>query len=164
MTINAGIRFDHSRAISQDLPGFDLDGRETGRIFGPGHALHLELVVATRGRDRRLERRRPNDAAGELRKVQPGHVDRRTQAIHPGAAVTTIRAGDRRIHELVVTPGGPASSIPTSGLRTPIAYSIGVDREIGRGSPWRPPTSGRMAGISSDGTTSAVYREKTAVS
>ena len=29
LTINAGVRFDHSRAISQDLPLLDEEGRET---------------------------------------------------------------------------------------------------------------------------------------
>ena len=44
LTINAGVRFDHSRAISQDLPALDATGRETDAIIdGLGHAVHLEL-------------------------------------------------------------------------------------------------------------------------
>jgi len=33
LTINAGVRFDHSRAISQDLKATDVAGRETGAII-----------------------------------------------------------------------------------------------------------------------------------
>ena len=32
LTINAGLRFDHSHAIGQDLPPVDLEGHETDRI------------------------------------------------------------------------------------------------------------------------------------
>src|SRR5262249_33015192 len=37
LTINAGLRFDHSRAISQDLPALDAQGNETsGLVSGLG--------------------------------------------------------------------------------------------------------------------------------
>ena len=37
VTVNPGLRFDHSRAISQDVPEFDAFVRETGRnIEGRG--------------------------------------------------------------------------------------------------------------------------------
>jgi outer membrane receptor protein involved in Fe transport len=37
LTINAGLRFDHSRAISQDLPRLDSHGRESdGIVRGSG--------------------------------------------------------------------------------------------------------------------------------
>ena len=32
ITVNAGVRFDHSRAISQDLPAVDAEGNETSTI------------------------------------------------------------------------------------------------------------------------------------
>ena len=32
LTVNAGLRFDHSRAISQDLHALDAEGRETDQI------------------------------------------------------------------------------------------------------------------------------------
>ena len=44
LTINAGVRFDHSRAISQDLHAVDAEGRETDQIGGPRDAVHLEIV------------------------------------------------------------------------------------------------------------------------
>ena len=80
LTINAGVRFDHSRAISQDLPRGRCGRTRNRRDHpGPGHALHLERRVATSGRHREAHRRRPDDAARELRAVQPGRVDRRDQ-------------------------------------------------------------------------------------
>ena len=33
MTLNAGLRFDHSRAISQDVRARDADGRDTGETI-----------------------------------------------------------------------------------------------------------------------------------
>ena len=61
LTINAGLRFDHSRAISQDLHALDAQGRETDQIVeGLGHAVHLEHVVAAARRHREA---RPPTAA-----------------------------------------------------------------------------------------------------
>ena len=40
LTMNAGLRFDQSRAISQDLHAVDLQGRETADIVGGLGALY----------------------------------------------------------------------------------------------------------------------------
>ena len=77
VTINPGLRFDHSRAISQDVPEFDALVQETGRISRrPGDGGHLEHRVAAPGCRHQARHRRPNDAAGQCRQIQPGHVDR----------------------------------------------------------------------------------------
>ena len=48
LTMSAGLRFDHSRAISQDLRALDSDGRDTGQIIdGPG-ALYTWDVFSPR--------------------------------------------------------------------------------------------------------------------
>ena len=53
LTINAGLRFDHSRAISQDLHALDAAGARNRRHRPrPGHAVHLERLVAAPGRHR----------------------------------------------------------------------------------------------------------------
>ena len=33
LTVTGGVRFDHSRAISQDLPAVDPQGHETGAVI-----------------------------------------------------------------------------------------------------------------------------------
>ena len=76
VTINPGLRFDHSRAISQDVPEFDglVRGDRTDHRR-PGHGGRLEHRVAARGRRHQARYRRPNDASSECREIQPGPVD-----------------------------------------------------------------------------------------
>ena len=77
VTINPGLRFDHSRAISQDVPEFDALVHETGRtIEGRGTVDSWNDRVAARGRRRQARHRRPNDAASQCREIRPGPVDR----------------------------------------------------------------------------------------
>ena len=48
LTISAGVRFDHSRAVSQDLPAIDPGGTRNGSHHrGPGNTLQLEPMVTT---------------------------------------------------------------------------------------------------------------------
>jgi outer membrane receptor protein involved in Fe transport len=48
VTLSAGLRFDHTRAISQDLSALDVDGHETGEtIQGQGTFYTVEPVVST---------------------------------------------------------------------------------------------------------------------
>ena len=64
LTISAGVRFDHSRAISQDLHAIDPTGHETDRIIErTRNAVHLEPVVAAPRCHDEAHRRRPNDFA-----------------------------------------------------------------------------------------------------
>src|SRR5262249_55990208 len=48
LTINAGLRFDHSRAISQDVPAVDLEGRETDRIVRGLGTLYTWNILSPR--------------------------------------------------------------------------------------------------------------------
>ncbi len=66
VTINAGFRFDHNRAISQDVPRLDDDGDETGAIIDGRGTMDTWNIVSPRlGCHHQARRRRPNDAAGE---------------------------------------------------------------------------------------------------
>src|SRR6185436_18500566 len=47
-TLNAGLRFDHSRAISQDLHAVDLDGHETADIIRGLGTMYTWNVVSPR--------------------------------------------------------------------------------------------------------------------
>ena len=48
LTINAGLRFDHSRAISQDLRALDAEGRETDEIVRGLGTLYTWNVLSPR--------------------------------------------------------------------------------------------------------------------
>ena len=80
VTLNAGIRFDHSRAISQDLNAVDAEGHETSEIIqGLGTLYTWNLLSPRVGVTARLISRRTNHLARELWAVQPGRVDGRDQ-------------------------------------------------------------------------------------
>jgi hypothetical protein len=138
LTINAGMRFDHSRAISQDLRAFDAEGRETGNIIRGLGPLYTWNVWSPRlGATAKLSadgrtllrasygRFSQGVLTGELGAFHPGQSPVTTADFDPatGGYTRNIRVVDPRIN-LLLDPD----------IRTPRtdAYSIGVDREIGR--------------------------------
>src|SRR4029077_860810 len=48
LTINAGVRFDNSRAISQDLPAVDAQGRQTDEIVRGLGTLYTWILLSPR--------------------------------------------------------------------------------------------------------------------
>src|SRR6185295_6185135 len=48
LTLNAGLRFDHSRAISQDLPALDPEGRGTDTMIAGLGTLYTWNIVSPR--------------------------------------------------------------------------------------------------------------------
>ena len=143
LTITAGMRFDHSRAISQDLPrarsGRSRDRRDRPR---PRNAVHVERVVAAPRCDGEAHRRRPHDAAGELWAIQPrgvltGELSRFTRA---QPSITTVAfepaTGDYTAHLAVVDPNVNLQFDPHTRAPRTDEYS---DRRRSRG---RPPVRG----------------------
>ena len=64
LTINVGLRFDHTRAVSQDLHAVDLQAHETDEIVqGLGTLYTWNLLSPRVGRHRQAHRRWPDDAA-----------------------------------------------------------------------------------------------------
>ena len=95
LTINAGLRFDHSRAISQDLPVLDSQGHETDQIVrGLGTLYTWNMWSPRLGCHAEADGGRPNDAASELRAVQPGRADRRARPLSSGATPDHDRTFD----------------------------------------------------------------------
>ena len=119
LTINVGIRFDHSRAISPDLPARDLAGEETdATVQRPRHALYLERLVAAPRRDDQAHLGWSNDAEGELRTVPSGSADRRTcpDSSRPDANHDDgLRPGHRRVYTSGI--GGRSQNQPPSRSR-----------------------------------------------
>ena len=138
LTINAGLRFDHSRAISQDLPALDPRAtKPTSIVRGLGTLYTWNSWSPRLGRHHEAHRRRPDDAARELRAVQPGRPDRRAHPFHPGATPTTTTAsiaatGDYTTPISVVDPKSNLQLDPETRAPRTDEYSIGVDREVGR--------------------------------
>ena len=138
LTINAGLRFDHSRAISQDLRALDPQGRETdGTVRGLGTLYTWNIVSPRLGVTTKLSadgrtilrasygRFSQGVLTGELSPFHPGVTPIKTDAFDPltGGYTRNVSVVDSRIN-LQLNP-------ETRAPRTD-EYSIGVDREVGR--------------------------------
>ena len=112
LTINAGLRFDHSRAISQDLPVLDADGRETDDMVRGLGTLYTWNVWSPRlgitmklGGDGRTMLRasygRFNQGVltGELAPFHPAATPTTTTAFDPATGDYTIPVVDDRSEE-----------------------------------------------------------------
>ena len=138
VTINAGLRFDHSRAISQDLHALDLNGRETDAIVDGLGTLYTWNVVSPRlGVTTKLSadgrtmlrasygRFSQGVLTGEIGLFHPGVTPITTAMFDPGTGGYTriISVVDPRIN-LQLNPDMRAPHTDES--------SVGIDREIGR--------------------------------
>ena len=103
LTINAGLRFDHSRAISQDLPMLDAQGHETGGVVSGLGALYTWNVWSPRlGVTMRLTADGRTMLRASYGRFNQGVLTGELAPFHPGATPTTtgdLRSGDRRLHE-----------------------------------------------------------------
>jgi hypothetical protein len=138
VTINAGLRFDHTRAISQDLAARDINGHETGGVVEGLGTLYTWNVWSPRvGVTARLTadgrtmlrasygRFHQGVLTGELAPIHMGQTPTRTTAFDPatGGYTRLVSVVDPRIN-LRLDPG-------TRPPRTD-EYSVGVDRQVGR--------------------------------
>jgi Carboxypeptidase regulatory-like domain/TonB dependent receptor-like, beta-barrel/TonB-dependent Receptor Plug Domain len=136
LTINAGVRFDHSQAISQDLPVLDADGQKTSEMVQGLGTLYTWNVWSPRlGVTMKL--------AGDGRTILRGTYGRFNQGVltgelapfHPAATPTTRAAFDPATggYPTVISVVDPNINLQLDpATRTPHTdeYSIGVDREL----------------------------------
>jgi hypothetical protein len=139
LTINAGLRYDHSRATSQDLPVLDAQGNETsGVVHGLGTLYTWDVLSPRLGVTLRLTADGRTILRSAYGRFNQGVLTGELAPFHPGATPTTTATFD-------AATGGYTSNItvvdPKRNLqfdpatRTPHTdeYSLGVDREVGRG-------------------------------
>jgi hypothetical protein len=138
LTINAGLRFDHSRAISQDLHALDTEGRETGDIVEGLGTLYTWNIWSPRlGMTLKLSADGRTMLRGSYGRFSQGVLSGELSPFHPGAKPTTTRAYVPATGEYtsIVSVVDPRRNLQLDGgVRAPRTdeYSIGVDREIGR--------------------------------
>jgi len=138
LTINMGVRFDHMRAISPDLPARDLAGQETeGIVRGLGTLYTWNVWSPRLGVTTRLTSDGRTMLRASYGRFHQGVLTGELAPIHPGQTPITTMAFD-------TATGGytrPVSVVdPTTNLRldpetdAPFTdeYSAGVDRELGR--------------------------------
>jgi TonB dependent receptor/TonB-dependent Receptor Plug Domain len=138
LTINAGVRFDHSRAISQDLHAVDLDGHETNEIVrGLGTLYTWNLLSPRLGVILKLTADGRTMLRSSYGRFSQGVLTGEFSAFHPGVSPVTTAVfepatgGYTRI-ESVVDP--KKNLVLDRDIRAPHTdeSSIGVDREVGR--------------------------------
>ena len=133
LTINAGLRFEHNRAISQDLHAIDLDGRETSEIIQGLGTLYTWNVFSPRlGITNKVGGSGRTILRASYGRFYQGVLTAELDPFHPGAtpAIATsattgqiIRVDDPQINLRL----DPATRPPFTD-----EYSVGVDRELGR--------------------------------
>jgi TonB dependent receptor-like, beta-barrel len=136
LTVNAGVRFDHSRAISQDLDAVDVFAHETGETIRGSGTLYTWNVVSPRlGVTAKLTADGRTILRGSYGRFNQGVLTGELSPIHPGVSPITTTEFD-------ASTGGytrPVSVVdPKINLmldphtRTPRTdeYSIGIDREL----------------------------------
>jgi hypothetical protein len=131
VTINPGLRFDHSRAISQDVPEFDAFVRETGRtIEGLGTVDSWNTVSPRVGVVVKLDTDGRTMLRANTGRFGQGLLTGEISGIHPGRTRNTIvrePSGATLVRDPSQVKLDPELRLPYTNQ-----YSIGVDREVGR--------------------------------
>ena len=136
LTINAGVRFDHSRSISQDLNAVDLTARETEDVIrGLGTLFTWNVASPRLGVTAKLS----DDGRTMLRasygRFYQGPLTGEFGAVHPAMTTITTTAfdpatGDYTIPVSVVDPIINLRVDPETSAPVTDEYSVGVDREL----------------------------------
>ena len=136
VTLNAGIRFDHSRAISQDLNAVDAEGHETSEIIqGLGTLYTWNLLSPRVGVTARLSADGRTILRASYGRFNQGVLTGEISPIHPGVAPVTTTAFDSMTGDYtrpisVVDPNVNLLIDPSTRPPHTDEYSIGVDRQL----------------------------------
>ena len=138
LTLNAGIRFDHTSAVSPDVAARDISGNETGatvqglgtlytwNVWSPRLGLTAKLTADGRTMLRASYGRfHQGVLTGELAPIHPGQTPVTTMAFDPatGGYTRLVSVVDSKVNLRL----DPATEPPRTD-----EYSIGIDRELGR--------------------------------
>jgi len=138
LTINAGVRFDHSRAISQDFNGVDAAGQKTDDVIPGLGTLYTWNVLSPRlGATAKLTADGRTMLRASYGRFNQGVLTGEIGPVHPGVTPVTTRAFDPATGDytrLVSVVDPKVNLLIDPATRTPKTdeYSIGIDRELGR--------------------------------
>ena len=137
-TASLGLRFDHDRAISPDLPAHDAQGNETGATIRGLGTLYTWNVLSPR---LGLTARLTADGRTMLRttygRFHQGILTGEPSAVHPGLTPTTTAAFDQATGQYsriisVVDPTVNLRLDPHTKSPQTDQLGIGVERELAR--------------------------------
>ena len=138
LTIHVGLRFDHTRAFSQDLSDVDLQGHETDAIVEGLGALYTWNLLSPRvGLTAKLTADGRTMLRASYGRFSQGVLTGELEPFHPGASPITTTAFDKTAGDYtgVTTVVNNRINLrldPETRAPRTDEYSIGVDREIGR--------------------------------
>jgi TonB dependent receptor-like, beta-barrel/Carboxypeptidase regulatory-like domain len=138
LTLNLGVRFDHSRAISQDLPALDSQGGETdASISGLGTLYTWNIVSPRLGIATKLTADGRTMLRASYGRFSQGVLTGEFGAFHTGISSVTTRAFDPLTsgYTTLVSVVDPKMQLQLDrGIKAPHSdeYSLGVEREVGR--------------------------------
>jgi hypothetical protein len=131
ITLNAGLRFDHSRAGSQDLPAIDLEGRETRQIIpGRGRLYTWNLFSPRLGVTTKLAADGRTILRASYGRFYQGVLTGELDYFHPGATpitTTEVATGAVRVED----PNTNLRFDPDTRAPRTDEYSVGIDRQVG---------------------------------
>jgi TonB-dependent receptor-like protein/carboxypeptidase family protein len=136
LTVNAGIRFDHSRASSQDVPKLDASGAETDEtIAGLGRLYTWNVVSPRLGLTAKLTADGRTMLRASYGRFNQGVLTGELSPVHPGVTPTTTMAFDQATggYTQLVSVLDPKRNLALDPqTRTPRTdeYSAGVERQF----------------------------------
>ena len=120
VTINPGLRFDHSRAISQDVPQFDALVHETGEIIeGQGTVNSWNVFSPRVGVVIKLDTDGRTMLRANAGKFSQGLLTGEIASIHPGRAKSTTT----QVATGITTIRDPSQIVMDPALRQPYTNS-----------------------------------------
>jgi hypothetical protein len=136
VTVNAGVRFDHSRASSQSVPALDASGMETdGTIAGLGTLYTWNVVSPRLGVTAKLSANGRTMLRASYGRFNQGVLTGELSPIHPGVTPTTTMAFDAATggYTQLVSVVDPRVNLRLDPeMRTPRTdeYSVAVERHV----------------------------------
>lgn len=139
LTINVGIRFDHSRAVSPDLPARDLAGQQTdATVQGLGTLYTWNVWSPRLGVTAKLTSNGRTMLRASFGRFHQGVLTGELAPIHPGQTPITTTAFDPATggYTRLVSVVDPKTNLrldPETDAPFTDEYSLGVNRDLGRG-------------------------------
>ena len=139
LTISAGLRVDRSKAVSQDLPVLDGQGREAGTIVQGLGTLYTWTVLSPRlGGTLKLARDGRTILRASYGRFHQGVLTGELEPFHPATTATTTTAFDSSTggYTTLVSRVDPRTNLRLDAqIRTPHTdeFTIGVDQEFAAG-------------------------------